>query len=84
MVTASFQNIPLLINNLMLYDAAQGIYQCPGTEEMLPVIALCNGTAECPNGQDETNALCAGEIYALYLYKFGGVGRTLEAEAPTV
>ena len=36
------------------------MFQCSAEEEYLPFTALCNGTNECSNGADETNAFCEG------------------------
>ena len=33
-------------------------YSCSGEEEVVPLAAMCNGSVECTNGEDETHAFC--------------------------
>ena len=37
-------------------------FQCHGSRETIPLEALCNGTAECIDGVDEINPLCASKL----------------------
>ena len=37
-------------------------FLCPGTETVM-LEGLCDGSNDCPNGEDETNFLCESKLY---------------------
>ena len=37
-------------------------YQCREDDYFIPLLRLCNGIADCPDGSDENN-LCAASLY---------------------
>ena len=41
-------------------------FECQGSREVLNLTAICNGTAECEDGMDELNPLCAGLLTRMH------------------
>ncbi len=45
---------------LSAHNPLVGPFQC-SSGDVIPIAALCNGTDDCANGEDEDNNVCPGK-----------------------
>lgn len=47
------------------HECYPGEWACPGSGHCIPIGKVCDGTADCPEGEDETN-ITAGRHCSMY------------------